>query len=136
MTELETKHSEVAEVPTHQQSDENDARVLHGLGYNQELSVSAVTTYCTPNFVLTEYQRKFGLWSSLGLTTTVMATCEFCAVGGTQNPLILISTLAQGKPTRSRSQQSLLMEVLYGFPDSRNKLVDVGTDFAGSSRLP
>jgi hypothetical protein len=46
MSTLETKNSEVAEVPSHQQSDDNDARVLHGLGYNQELTVSAVISGC------------------------------------------------------------------------------------------
>jgi hypothetical protein len=54
MSGLETKHSEAAEVPSHQQSDENDARVLHGLGYNQELSVSAATSSGAPYLVLTE----------------------------------------------------------------------------------
>lgn len=54
MSGLGTKHSDVAEVPSHQQSDDNDARVLHGLGYNQELTVSAVLSDCTPNLLLTE----------------------------------------------------------------------------------
>jgi len=52
-------HSNGAEVPSYQQTDENDARVLQNLGYKQQLN------------------RKFGFMSSLGLTTTVMATCEF-----------------------------------------------------------
>ena len=53
MSGLETKHSEVAEVPSHQQSDDNDARALHGLGYNQELTVSAVMSDRTPDLMLT-----------------------------------------------------------------------------------
>ena len=55
MSGLETKHSEVAQVPSHQQNDDNDARVLHGLGYNQELTVSAVRTSYTPKPLLNEY---------------------------------------------------------------------------------
>lgn len=55
MSGLETKHSEVAEVPSHQQIDYNDARVLHGLGYNQELTVSATMYDYNPNFLLTQH---------------------------------------------------------------------------------
>jgi hypothetical protein len=44
MTEHEMKQSEVAEVSAHQQSDDNDARVLHSLGYKQQLTVSNVTS--------------------------------------------------------------------------------------------
>ena len=55
MSGTETKHSEVAEVPSHQQNDDNDARVLHGLGYDQELTVSAVIIGYTPRSLLTEY---------------------------------------------------------------------------------
>ena len=54
MTGLETKHSEVAEVHSHQQNDDSDARVLHALGYNQELTVSAVLSGCTSSVSLTE----------------------------------------------------------------------------------
>lgn len=54
MSGLETKHNEVTEVPSHQQSDENDARVLHALGYNQGLRVSTVTSGCTPKLYADE----------------------------------------------------------------------------------
>lgn len=59
MDQYEMSHSKGAEIPSYQQTDENDARVLQNLGYKQQLN------------------RKFGFMSSLGLTTTVMATCEF-----------------------------------------------------------
>lgn len=54
MSGLETKHSEVAEVPSHQQNNDNDARVLHNLGYNQELTVSALSPVCTLHILLTK----------------------------------------------------------------------------------
>lgn len=59
MDQYEMNPSKGAEIPSYQQTDENDARVLQNLGYKQQLN------------------RKFGFMSSLGLTTTVMATCEF-----------------------------------------------------------
>jgi hypothetical protein len=59
MDQYEMSHSKGAEIPSYQQTDENDARVLQNLGYKQQLN------------------RKFGFMSSFGLTTTVMATCEF-----------------------------------------------------------
>ena len=58
MDQYEMNHGKGAEIPSYQQTDENDARVLQNLGYKQQLN------------------RKFGFMSSLGLTTTVMATCE------------------------------------------------------------
>lgn len=59
MDQYEMNHGKGGEIPSYQQTDENDARVLQNLGYKQQLN------------------RKFGFMSSLGLTTTVMATCEF-----------------------------------------------------------
>jgi hypothetical protein len=61
MDQYEMHNSKGAEIPSYQQTDENDARVLENLGYKQQLN------------------RKFGFMSSLGLTTTVMATCKFWA---------------------------------------------------------
>ncbi|GAB7326944.1 hypothetical protein MBLNU13_g10903t1 [Cladosporium sp. NU13] len=55
-------HSKGGEISSYQQTDENDARVLQNLGYKQQLN------------------RKFGFMSSLGLTTTVMATWEAYSV--------------------------------------------------------
>ena len=55
MSGLGTKHSEVAEVPSHQQNDDNDAQIPHGLGYDQELTVSAVISGYTLTPLLTEY---------------------------------------------------------------------------------
>lgn len=62
MDPYETKHSIVAEVSAQHETDEQDARVLRNLGYRQQLN------------------RTFGFMSSLGLTTTVMATWEAYSV--------------------------------------------------------
>ena len=64
-------HGKGGEIPSYQQTDENDARVLQNLGYKQQLN------------------RKFGFMSSLGLTTTVMATCEFWR---TTNVLVILTS--------------------------------------------
>jgi len=69
MSGPETKHSQVAEVLSHQQSDDDDARVLHSLGYNQQLSVGCVAAdpdrMCTPFFYA---NRKLAqIWSVLKL---------------------------------------------------------------------
>ncbi|KAK3718751.1 hypothetical protein LTR37_004970 [Vermiconidia calcicola] len=64
MDEYEAKYAAESgnEIPAHQQADEHDARVLQNLGYKQQLN------------------RTFGFMSSLGLTTTVMATWEAYSV--------------------------------------------------------
>jgi hypothetical protein len=38
MDQYEMSHSKGAEIPSYQQTDENDARVLQNLGYKQQLN--------------------------------------------------------------------------------------------------
>lgn len=79
----ETKQSDTGEVSSHEQVGENDAQALQNLGYKQQLNVRAgMKIFALSEPVANirrntdESQRTFGFVSSLGLTTTVMATCK------------------------------------------------------------